>query len=91
MANPTNTTLYTDDMYLQEFKATVESVTDDKYVILDQTAFYPKSGGVDGDTGTITRQADGKEFTVIYAGKFQGKISHEVDGPGLEIGDKIVG
>ncbi len=95
------TTLYTEDMYLQEFKATVESVTDEKFVILDKTAFYPKSGGVDGDTGTITRESDGKKFAVIYTGKFQGKISHEVemkgdgdkdvDGPGLKMGDKIVG
>ncbi|MHA1672271.1 MAG: alanyl-tRNA editing protein [Promethearchaeota archaeon] len=91
MANPTNTTLYTDDMYLQEFKATIDSVTDEKYIILDQTAFYPKSGGVDGDTGTITRQSDGKEFTVIYTGKFQGKISHEVDDSGLNVGDEILG
>ncbi|MHA1520904.1 MAG: alanyl-tRNA editing protein [Promethearchaeota archaeon] len=91
MANTTNTTLYTDDMYLQEFEATVESVTDEKYIILDQTAFYPKSGGVAGDTGKIIRDSDGKEFSVIYTGKFQGNISHEVDGPGLKNGDKIKG
>lgn len=83
--------LYLDNMYLKEFEAKVVSVTDDKYVILDQTAFYPKSGGVDGDTGKLIRKSDGKEFLVVYTGKFSGKISHEVSETGLEKGDLIKG
>ena len=86
-----NTTLYTEDMYLREFTATVDAVTDDIDIILDQTAFYPKSGGVDGDMGRITRESDGKEFAVLFTEKFQGNISHKVDEPGLKIGDKITG
>ena len=31
----------------------------------------------------------GEEFKVIYVGKFSGNISHEVDKPGLKIGDKV--
>ena len=81
--------LYMDDCYLKEFEATVESVKDDKYVILDQTAFYPLSGGVAYDTGVLIK--DNEEFPVVYVGKFDGKISHEVSKPGLKAGDKITG
>ena len=81
--------LYMDDCYLKEFEAVVESVKDDKYVILNQTAFYPLSGGVAYDTGVFIK--DNEEFPVIYVGKFEGKISHEVSKPGLKQGDKIIG
>ena len=80
--------LYMDDSYLKEFDATVASVKD-KYVVLDQTAFYPKGGGVEWDTGVMTRKSDGKEFKVVYAGKFKGNISHEVDQTGLHPGDEV--
>ena len=48
-----------------EFEATVLAVVDGKYVILDQTAFYPEGGGQVSDTGLlegakvamVTRQA----------------------------------
>ena len=81
--------LYMDDMHLKEFEATVESVKDDKYVVLDQTAFYPLSGGVAYDTGVFVR--NGEEFPVVYVGKFNDVISHEVSKPGLKLGDKIIG
>lgn len=81
--------LYMDDSYLKEFEATVESVKDDKYVVLDQTAFYPVSGGVAYDTGVFIK--DNEEFPVVFVGKFSGKISHEVSKPGLKPGDKIKG
>ena len=68
--------LYMDDSYLKEFEATVESVKDDKYIALDKTAFYPVSGGVAFDTGVLIR--DREEFPVVYVGKFDGIISHEV-------------
>ncbi|MBU0471117.1 MAG: alanyl-tRNA editing protein [Nanoarchaeota archaeon] len=81
--------LYMDDGYLKEFEATVESVKDDKYVVLDQTAFYPLSGGVAYDTGALTK--DNEEFPVVYVGKFDNQISHEVSKPGLKQGDKVKG
>ena len=37
--------LYLGDSYLRECESTVTKVNDLKYVILDQTVFYPKSGG----------------------------------------------
>ena len=35
-------TLYFLDCYLKEFEAIVEKVTDDRFVVLDRTAFYPE-------------------------------------------------
>jgi len=81
--------LYMDNCYLKEFEAKVESVKDDKYVILDKTAFYPLGGGVAYDTGVLLK--DDKEFPVVYVGKFNDKISHEVSKPGLKQGDKVIG
>jgi len=79
--------LFLGDSYLKECPATVVSVKDGKYVILDQTVFYAKGGGQPCDTGKIIR--DNEVFNVIYVGKFSGEISHEVDNSGLQIGDKI--
>ena len=45
--------LYMTDSYLKEFEAKVESVKDDKFVILDKTAFYPNGGGQPHDTGIM--------------------------------------
>ena len=81
--------LYMDDCYLKEFEAVVESIKDGKYVVLNQTAFYPLSGGVAYDTGVFVK--DNKEFPVVYAGKFDNQISHEVSKPGLKQNDKIIG
>jgi misacylated tRNA(Ala) deacylase len=80
--------LYMDDSYLKEWDAIVESVSQKKFIILNKTAFFPKGGGVEYDTGTITTDND-NEFNVIYTGKFSGKISHEVDKEGLKEGDKV--
>ena len=80
--------LYMDDSYLTTWKTTVEHVKDGKYIVLKDTAFYPKSGGVDGDTGKITTM-DGRSYAVIFTGKFSGKISHEVDEFGLKKHDEV--
>jgi Ser-tRNA(Ala) deacylase AlaX len=80
--------LYFLDCYLKEFEATVEKVTDNKFVVLDRTAFYPESGGQPGDTGKLVRESDGAEFNVLYVGKFDGDISHEVAGENVSNGLK---
>lgn len=79
--------LYMDDSYLKSWNAKVVSVTDDKYIILDNTAFYPKGGGQPWDEGSIIK--DDQEYKVVYVGKFSGNISHEVDKPGLKEGDEV--
>jgi Ser-tRNA(Ala) deacylase AlaX len=79
--------LYLEDSYLRECDSTVISVKNKKYVVLDQTIFYPKGGGQPWDTGIILRGEE--EFKVIYVGKFSEKISHEVDREGLCEGDSV--
>jgi misacylated tRNA(Ala) deacylase len=63
-----------------------------QFIVLDRTAFYPKSGGQSWDEGTITRVSDGKTFRVVYVGRFGGSISHEVEAPAgeeLKPGDSV--
>jgi misacylated tRNA(Ala) deacylase len=79
--------LFLEDSYLKECDATVVSVKDGKYVVLDQTIFYPKGGGQPWDTGTIIKGHE--TFKVVYVGKFSGEISHEVDHEGLKEGDMV--
>ncbi|MFW6230393.1 MAG: alanine--tRNA ligase-related protein [Nanoarchaeota archaeon] len=90
---PYDEQLYLHDAYAKEFDATVISVKDGKYVVLDRTLFYPGTGGQANDTGTLTTE-DGREYQVVFVGKFSGAISHEVDagenGP-LKEGDKVHG
>jgi len=81
--------LYLKDCYLREFEAMVESVKDDKFVVLDKTAFYPKSGGQPHDTGVLVHE--GEEFPVVFVGKFDGTVSHEVSKAGLKEGDMVKG
>ena len=79
--------LYLKDSYLKDCDATVVSVKDGKYVVLDQTVFYPKGGGQPWDTGRIPKGDE--TYNVVYVGKFSGEISHEVDRAGLSEGDKV--
>ena len=76
-----------DDSYLKEWDAEVKSISNDKFIVLNKTAFYPKGGGVEWDTGIITK--DNEKYNVVYTGKFSGEISHEVDKKGLKVGDKV--
>lgn len=82
-------TLYLNDCYIREFEAIVEQVTDNKFILLDKTAFYPNSGGQPHDTGVLIK--GGTEFPVVYTGKFDEVISHEVSRPGLSTGDPVRG
>ncbi len=81
--------LYMEDSYLKEFTTKVKSVKDGKFIVLEQTAFYPNGGGQPFDTG-ILKKGD-EEFKVVFVGKFSGEISHEVDREGLQPGDEVTG
>ncbi len=80
--------LYMQDSYLKEFEAEVVSA-DEKYIVLDQTAFYPNSGGQPHDTGVLI--SNGQAYNVVYVKKSGGQISHEVDREGLKPGDRLKG
>lgn len=44
--------LFWDDAYIKEFDAAVTSVSDAR-IVLDQTAFHPRGGGLVGDNGSL--------------------------------------
>jgi len=65
--------LFWEDAYLREFDATVASVDGDK-VVLDQTAFNPRGGGLVSDTGTL---GGSRVLDAIKAG--EDSIAHVVE------------
>jgi alanyl-tRNA synthetase len=86
---PPTRTLYYEDAYTQEFKAKVQRVIDNKYVVLNQTAFYPEGGGQPADHGTLkfhNRQTD-----VIDAQKMGNIIVHVVKEQAPKEGDTVTG
>ena len=58
--------LYQEDSYLRKFEAKVVRFYREKkrnfYIVLDKTAFHPKSGGQPSDTGFIS----GSNFKIKY-------------------------
>ena len=64
--------LYWENSYIREFKATVVGI-EDKYIILDRTAFYPQGGGEVGDVGTID------SIDVLNTIKRDDTIYHEME------------
>lgn len=81
-------TLYLRDCYIKEFETIVKEANS-KYTVLENTAFYPNSGGQPNDTGEILRLNDNKVFKVVFVKKMPGFISHEIDSEGLNVGDKV--
>lgn len=82
--------LYLYDSYLKECNSTVLEIrAEGKQVVLDQTVLYARGGGQPTDFGKLVRLSDSSEFTVANVTKADGKIIHEVDKPGLAVGEKI--
>ncbi len=82
---------YMRDGYTKEFHTTVKSIADGKFVTLNETYFYPTSGGQPHDTGVL-KTADGREVKVIFVGLFGEQPSHQVEPEGvLKVGDEVTG
>jgi len=82
---PDTKILYYDDYKKLEFRAKVMKVLDD-FVVLDQTLFYPTSGGQLHDTGKI----NGKEVIDVF--KQGGVIVHKMEkGHSLKENQKVEG
>jgi len=81
--------LYLEDNYMKEFDTVVKEAKE-KFIVLDNTAFYPNSGGQPYDTGKLITE-NNETYEVVYVGKFNDNISHEVDKEGLKAGDKVKG
>ena len=78
--------LYLDDCYKGEFISTVEEAAG-VGIILDETAFYPRSGGQPSDQGFLLR---GDEvFRVLQVEPSGERIMHIVDRAGLQPGDRV--
>ncbi len=67
--------LYYEDESIREFNARILKVIDDRYVILDQTAFYPRGGGQEPDGGEI----EGVRVTDVV--KHIDVVIHKIDLP----------
>lgn len=79
--------LYLDDHYLREFDAVVVSVPDEKSIVLDRTALYPRGGGQPSDHGTIILD-DGTRLEVVESSKAQEQaIVHTLAAP-LKVEEK---
>ncbi len=77
--------LFWDDMYLREFDAEVELV-DGNRVVLDQTAFNPRGGGLVSDTGRLNG------MKVLEATKEGENVFHILEAPAeLRVGDRVHG
>lgn len=94
--------LFYENVYQKDFKAEVLFCGEDekgRYVILDQTAFYPEGGGQPADKGVLCPEsgrisAEKKETIAVldvqYAGEGGEDIRHYVEQP-LSVGAKIHG
>lgn len=77
--------LFWDDAYAREFDAKVVSVEGDR-MVLDQTAFNPRGGGLVSDTGTI---GSSRVTEVVKEGE---EILHTVETPTeIKPGDEVHG
>jgi Ser-tRNA(Ala) deacylase AlaX len=81
--------LYLNDCYRETFSAKIIEKTSNG-VILNQTAFYPESGGQLGDTGFLRSEKDSYEVTNTR--QKHNKIIHELTSiEGLEVGNSVKG
>ena len=76
--------LYYDSYDLVESEGTVLKIIDDKHVILDQTVFYPTSGGQLHDRGFLNNDE------VVEVFKYEGAIVHVMkQKPGFKEGERV--
>jgi alanyl-tRNA synthetase len=73
---PATKLLYYQDESVRHFYAKVLKVVEGKYIILDQTAFYPRGGGQEPDTGEI------EGIKVVEVTKQADVVVHKIEGGG---------
>lgn len=85
---PATELLYYEDESIREFDAKVLKVVDNKFVVLDRTAFYPRGGGQEPDTGEISGAK------VVEVTKQADVVIHRIEGAGgklLKEGQNVKG
>lgn len=80
---PKTDILYYDDFQLESFQGMVLKIIEDKYVILDRTAFYPTSGGQMSDRGNMS----GSQVVDIF--KQGNVVLHRVEEIKFKTGDTV--
>jgi alanyl-tRNA synthetase len=86
---PPTKMLYYEDSYRRQFEARVLKVINNKYVVLDQTLFYPEGGGQPPDHGYL--KFEGAQARVVDVQKIGNVIVHKVKGTVPQKGNKITG
>ncbi len=84
--------LYMDDSYVKEFDAKV-TMTGEGWFCLDQTAFYPRGGGLCSDTGFVIRSS-GEKLRVreVVKDRETSAVKHLIEGDTrLEEGESVRG
>jgi alanyl-tRNA synthetase len=81
--------LYYEDAYMRKFKARVSRVIGGKYVVLNQTAFYPEGGGQPADHGRVSWKTG--EARVVDVQKIGNVLVHIIKGGVPKIGVSIEG
>ena len=86
---PDTAPIYYKDPLQKEFQAKVLAVIDEKFVVLDQTCFYPEGGGQPGDIGFLETPTG--QVKVIDTQKIGRVILHELEGKAPAIGVTVRG
>jgi alanyl-tRNA synthetase len=86
---PDTAPIYYKDPFQKEFQAKVLAVIDKKFVVLDQTCFYPEGGGQPGDIGSLETPTG--QVKVIDTQKIGRVILHELEGNVPAIGATVRG
>jgi alanyl-tRNA synthetase len=73
---PPTEQLYYFDVYQKEFDAKVLKVINEKYIVLDQTCFYPEGGGQPADNGWL--MVEDSKYDVVDVQKIGKIIVHEL-------------
>jgi alanyl-tRNA synthetase len=81
--------LFYEDPYMREFEARVVALIEDRYVVLDRTAFYAEAGGQLSDTGWLLRGSE--RARVINVQSVDGVLLHEVEAPAFGVGEEVRG
>ncbi|MFE4813450.1 alanyl-tRNA editing protein [Peribacillus simplex] len=78
--------LYSNNSYLKECSANVVSIQD-RFVVFDQSIFYPGGGGQPCDRGVI-KQGD-ETYNILTVKKIDGEIIHELERPLQDINQTV--
>ena len=87
--HPETRALYYEDAYQRMFKAEVLEVIEEKHVVLDKTAFYPRGGGQEPDLGHL--EVRGRQIQVTNVERVGKVIIHTIEGEPPNKGDQITG